>query len=652
MSRIEAVEQYTWALKKGRRSYRSCVLRGRYPYPQVLDEILGDTMTAGQTELGLVEIPLDQVAGTKTEGRRSAFSADFMPLLEPDTEFAFKWIELCEAHLGDEGIRDPIRCYEYMGRFYVQEGNKRVSVLKSYQAATIPAYVTRMVPAWSEDPAILAYYEFMQTYQKTGLYRVRFSRAGSFAKLQTALGFEADHTWTEEEQRRFIAGYTAFAAPFCKLGGDELPITPADALLVWLKVYPFGDLWKLPEAQLQKTVRAIWPDIRGLAEENPITVADESQEDPEKGFLGRIFRAKPLSHLNVAFISDYLPEESDWARAHDLGRQYLETVLEDQVTVQHYEGTGSGSRAEDAIEEAIQQGAQVIFATTPPLIGACRKAAARHPHLRIFNCSVSMPYSGVRTYYGRIYEAEFIAGAVAGVMSRDGQIGYVATSPIFGVPAGINAFALGAQLTNPHVRVRLRWSCLEERALEVLAQEGISIISNRDLPAPDRSREAWGLCRMQDDGSFRALISPYWHWGSVYLRLVRMLMAAGGDVPDSGRGKAVNYWWGMSSRAIDILMGEDLPAGVRQLAELLRQGIIEGSILPFGRPIRDQQGTVRSDGSCPLSLEEILHMDWLCDCVDGAIPGYDQLLPMARPIVRLQGVYRDQIPPEKEGPIL
>ena len=196
-------------------------------------------------------------------------------------------------------------------------------------------------------------------------------------------------------------------------------------------------------------------------------MADESQEDPEKGFLGRIFRAKPLSHLNVAFISDYLPEESDWARAHDLGRQYLETVMEDQVTVQHYEGTGSGSRAEDAIEEAIQQGAQVIFATTPPLIGACRKAAARHPHLRIFNCSVSMPYSGVRTYYGRIYEAEFIAGAVAGVMSRDGQIGYVATSPIFGVPAGINAFALGAQLTNPHVRVRLRWSCLEERALEV-----------------------------------------------------------------------------------------------------------------------------------------------------------------------------------------
>ena len=63
---------------------------------------------------------------------------------------------LCAAHLGDEGIRDPIRCYEYMGRFYVQEGNKRVSVLKSYGAPTIPGYVIRVVPAWSDDPAIRA----------------------------------------------------------------------------------------------------------------------------------------------------------------------------------------------------------------------------------------------------------------------------------------------------------------------------------------------------------------------------------------------------------------------------------------------------------------------------------------------------------------
>ncbi len=114
----------------------------------------------------------------------------------------------------------------------------------------------------------------------------------------------------------------------------------------------------------------------------------------------------------------------------------------------------------------------------------------------------------------------------------------------------------------------------------------------------------------------------------------------------------MNYWWGMNSRSIDILLAEELPAGVRQLAGILRQGIMEGSIAPFSRPLRDQEGNQRNDGTRALSIEEILHMDWLCDCVDGSIPGYQELLPKARPIVRLQGVYRDQIPPEKEGPIL
>ena len=156
MSRQEAVEQYGRALRQGRKCHKDCVLRGRYPYPQVLDEILSEAMTAGQVELGVLEIPTEQITGTKTAGRRTAFSAGFMPLMDPDTEFAAKWIDLCEAHLGDEGIRDPIRCFEYLGRFYVQEGNKRVSVLKSYGAPTVPAYVIRLIPVWSQEPEIAA----------------------------------------------------------------------------------------------------------------------------------------------------------------------------------------------------------------------------------------------------------------------------------------------------------------------------------------------------------------------------------------------------------------------------------------------------------------------------------------------------------------
>ena len=111
MSQLEASNKYAQALKAGQKTYRECVLKGRYPYLQILDEILSDSMVAGQVDLGVIDIPADQIVGTKTVGRRTAFAADFMPLLAPDTEFASKWVNLCAAHLSEEGIRDPIRCY-------------------------------------------------------------------------------------------------------------------------------------------------------------------------------------------------------------------------------------------------------------------------------------------------------------------------------------------------------------------------------------------------------------------------------------------------------------------------------------------------------------------------------------------------------------
>ena len=118
MSRQEAHEQYVRALKQGQKTYRDRVAHGQYPYLPVLDEILlEDTSVAGRVDMGVLEIPTEQIVGTKTAGRRSAFAAGFMPLLDSDTEFACKWMDLCAAHLGDEGIRDPIRCYEYLGRF-------------------------------------------------------------------------------------------------------------------------------------------------------------------------------------------------------------------------------------------------------------------------------------------------------------------------------------------------------------------------------------------------------------------------------------------------------------------------------------------------------------------------------------------------------
>ena len=112
--------------------------------------------------------------------------------------------------------------------------------------------------------------------------------------------------------------------------------------------------------------------------------------------------------------------------------------------------------------------------------------------------------------------------------------------------------------------------------------------------------------------------------------------------------RAINYWWGMKSGVIDVQLSDTLPDGVRSLAKILKQGIIDGSVDPFHTRIVDQQGVERNDGSRSFSPEEIMTMDWLCDNVEGSIPGYDEIIPPARELVRLLGVYRDSIPPQKE----
>ena len=152
-------QEYTEALRKGQKQFRADVAAGRYPYLQVLDEILENETVERQEDLGQVEIPMERIAGTRTAGRKTAFSSGFLPLLGEDTEFAAKWRALCAAHMGEEGIRDPVEAWEYLGRFYIGEGNKRVSVLRWFGAAKVPARVTRLVPPRRDTRERRIYYE-------------------------------------------------------------------------------------------------------------------------------------------------------------------------------------------------------------------------------------------------------------------------------------------------------------------------------------------------------------------------------------------------------------------------------------------------------------------------------------------------------------
>ena len=165
MHRLEAKEEYARALRAGQREAKERLAAGKDPHPAVLDAILTPSMRDTYQEVGVLDIPINQIVGTKSVGRVSAFSASFMPLLPPESEFAMKWVGLCVHHMGEEGIHDPILCYEYLGEFYVQEGNKRVSVLRHLGAPRISAQVKRILPGVSQEPRIQAYYEFLQFYK-------------------------------------------------------------------------------------------------------------------------------------------------------------------------------------------------------------------------------------------------------------------------------------------------------------------------------------------------------------------------------------------------------------------------------------------------------------------------------------------------------
>ena len=645
MHLLEAREEYQKALKAGQKEVKDCRARRMSTTPLVLERILPDGGEAA-VNVGLVEIPVERIVGTKTAGRITAFSPSFLPLLGEDSEFAHKWMLLCAAHLSEEGIREPIVCFEYLGNFYVQEGNKRVSVLRHFGAARIPGYVTRLMPAPSQDPEILAYREFLTFYADTGLYDVRYHQPGDYGKLLSYLGKEPGEKWTEQEVKTFRAYFHYFREAFYEIGGATVDIHSAEALLLWLKVYPYQDLGRMTSQELKKSMLAIRDDLAAQAE--PVELAAEPEAQQKSSIFSRLISFAP-EHVSVAFVHPRSPENSPWITSHEEGASHLKAALGDRVTVRSYFHADTPEQAEKLLDQAVEEGAQVIFTTTPQLGRSALKAAVKYPKVRFFNCSVDTPYSSVRSYYGRVFEGKFITGAIAGAMSENDSIGYIASYPIFGVPAAINAFALGAQMTNPRAKIQLRWSCLPGNHLEDFSKQEIYVISNKDVPTPDKSHldfGRYGTYVIGEDGALTPLASPCWRWGRFYEHVVRSILAG---TWEDNEAKAVNYWWGVRSGVIDVTLSDQLPEGLRLLAETLRKGLRNSTIDPFRRRLVAQDGRLINDGSRGLSMEELLRMDWLCENVEGYIPAFEELLPFAQPTVRELGIYRDSIPMEKEN---
>ncbi|MBR1780251.1 MAG: BMP family ABC transporter substrate-binding protein, partial [Oscillospiraceae bacterium] len=598
-----------------------------------------------ESPLGTVSIAIDQIAGTLTASRRDAFSPSFYPLLEEDSEFAAKWTALAKAHL-EEGIQEPITALEYLNRFYVVEGHKRVSVLRYFGATTVSANVRRILPPRSDAPEVQVYYEFLEFYRITRVNYIQFSRLGSYPALLKLLCGGDQSVWDEERQRSLSADVTRFRQAFrsSPLYGV---LTQDKALLRYLQIFGLARLQERTPTELKSDLAAIAPEL--VNEANAAAPAVQMTPTPEqpKTIISRIIHPA-AKVLKVAFLHDKTSVDSYWTYTHEQGRLIVQKKMAGQIETASF----FNMLQEDfdaRVAQLAKEGYDVIFTTTARLLAANLKAAGAYPNIKFLNCSLNVSHPILRTYYGRLYEAKFLTGVIAGAMSENGRIGYVCDYPNYGTPASINAFALGAQMANPSARVYLEWSTVP--GIDIpgrFAWNHVTAVAGQDMFDPKEPDRPFGVSLLSH-GRERNIALSYWNWGSFYEKILRSVLDGSWSElePTAQAGQTINYWWGLSTGVIDVHYTQGLPPQTKRLVQLLRRSIIENTFHPLEGPVFDNHGVQHiGDDVCP-TPEENIKMDWLASNVVGSIPSIDQLTPEAQKLVRLQGVLEQ----DKEGTV-
>ena len=687
------IDEYIKARKAGEKEYKARLSAGDYPYLTALDDILPENSTMAQLPLGLMEIPVELIAGTKTRGRQNSFAPDFMPLLEPDTEFAGKWSNLYQAQM-NEGFNSAIKVYEYLHKFYVQEGNKRVSVSRFLDMPTIMADVIRIIPTPEVLAAHPAYAEFMEFYKSAPLYDIVCEKKGAYREITELAGMEWGQPWPDDLVKGLRTGYWRFSKVRRELSGDAGGIGMGDAFLVYLRVFTGEALGaKDSEKEVGKKLKKIRKELDTAQNEDKVALVESSEDALHAGDLitkaekvvagpgslaSKVIPALTYSKkhpLKAAFIYDRLPQDSNWVYNHEAGRLRVEKAFDGLVRTARFidisekkdrdemlgVNCSEGKKCDDiyasfeeAVDAAVKWGADVVFTTSVRQSDDTLRAAIRYDDIIFLNCSVNLAHQAVRTYYAKLYEAKFLAGLVAGIAAAyDGtnRIGYCSDYPIYGTIAGINAFAIGAAMTNPRARIYLDWSGRQDNNWWwSMVNKGIHVISAVDSTHNTDGSNAYGVCYVQEvpqgegtDLSGRChitnLASPIWKWGKLYEIILQTVIDGTykAKLVDK-KDQATNYWWGMMSGVVDIELSDEVSSYTKQLVDILRTDIITGAMNPFDGELRSQDGLVRTADDEPLSSMDVITMDWLNENIIGEIPSKDVLTDEGKETVSVSGV--------------
>lgn len=670
------IDDYTKARKIAEKEFRQDVAEGRYPFLPALDEMVRERKKLSEKRIGSIEIPISLIRGTVTKGRQEAFTRNFMPLLPDGSEFSQKWISLLNYQEA-QGITDPVKVYEFLGRFYVLEGNKRVSVMKYLGNPGIPAEVIRILPEDIESEEIGAYREFLRFFSCTGQYEPMLSEKGAYERLAEIFGEGLQEKWDRKAIQNLRSAFFRFSGEYREIGGEDLRIPAGDAFMLFLDVYGRDALCGAAEDELRKRIKKLWMEYRVKSNRDPIAfVRLPNARRPRIPLRGIITKGavRPFSPgLKAAFIYDGDPGSSRWLNGHENGRRYMEEKMQGRVRTRSFQGCVTAEQFDSAVDSAIADGARLIFTTSPAQMKDTLRAAVLHPEVNFLNCSVNMSHNAVRTYYGRMYEVKFLLGVLAAALSKDHRISYVCGAPLYGTLANINAFAIGAAMIDPEIRIRLIWSCLEGRDWRTeVREEGTDIVSGPDMIHPGKEDREYGLYRYEQDGSAVMLANPEWKWGRFYELIARSVMSGyWRQEAGSARDQALNYWWGLSSGVIGVEVSEEVPASTRHLVEGLKKAMVAGLIGPFEGELMTQNGRVeadcheerigersrlkkvisagkravsmnffeeRSEPDVGLTPEEIVTMKWLHECVEGRLPGWNELTLTAQKAVRADGI--------------
>ena len=303
--------------------------------------------------------------------------------------------------------------------------------------------------------------------------------------------------------------------------------------------------------------------------------------------------------LKVAFAYVGPVGDGGWTFAHDNGRKEVEKAYGDKVVTSFVEKVPESADAERVIRDMAGQGNKLIFGTTFGYMEPMLKIAADTKGVKFEHATGYKTADNMRTYDSRTYEGAYMAGVIAGKMSKSGTVGVVGSIPIPEVIRNINSFTLGAQSVNPKVKTKVVWvnewfnPPKETEAATALINGGADVLfQNTDSSAVLQTAEKMGKRAFGWDSDMTAygpkahLASAIINWGPYYVKAV-------GEALEGKWTGGTSAWWGVKEGAIDIVsIAADVPDDTKKKVEEVKAGLKDGSFSIWKGPIMDNTGKV------------------------------------------------------------